>query len=71
MPLTRRLQERRIDVMKSFEQIDLFKKMVASLREEVDKAHHKLYEKALDMATEVDTAEKVPRLCKKQTSREK
>ena len=70
MPLTRRLQEKRIDVMKSFDQIDLLKKMLASLREEVDKTHHKLYEKALAMAKEVDTAEKVPRLCKKQTNRE-
>ena len=69
MPLTRQLQERRIDIMKSLEQIDLLKKMVASLRKEVDETHHKFYRKALAMAEAVDTAERVPRTCKRQTTR--
>ena len=70
MPLTRHLQERRIDVMKSLEQIDLLKKMVTSLREELDETHDKFYQKALAMAKAVDTAERVPRICKRQTNRE-
>ena len=70
MPLTRRLQERRIDVLKSLEQITLLQDTICRLRGDVDDFHKKLYKKCLKMAEKIHVLESAPRRCKIQIYRD-
>ena len=70
MPLTRRLQERIINLLSSLNQIQLLKDTISHLRTKVDETHRKLYQQCLQMAEKVNIPESGPRVWKVQIFRE-
>ena len=70
MPLTRRLQQRKIDIVKSLQCINLLKETINQLRASVEEIHDKFYQQAVEMAKKVNVDESLPRTCKVQTLRE-
>ena len=70
LPLTRRLQERKIDVLASLNQIQLLKDTISDLRTKVDETHGRLYQQCLKMAEKINVPESRPRVCKVQIFRE-
>lgn len=70
MPLTRRLQEQKIDVLSSLNQIQLLKETISDLRAKVYETHGKLYQQCIQMAEKINVPESRPRVCKVQIFRE-
>ena len=67
MPLTRRLQQRKIDIVRSLQCINLMKETINELRANVEEIHEKFYQQAVEMAKKIKVDESVPRLCKVQS----
>ena len=70
MPLTRRLQERQIDVVKCNNYINQLRTDIQNLRINIDEMHAKWYNEAIELASKSSTVESVPRVCNTQIYRE-
>ena len=70
LPLTLQLQQRKIDIAESLKHINLLKLKMKKIRDSVDEYHNQYYYQALELASSVNVKEKMPRLCKVQTTRD-
>ena len=72
LPVTRKLQQKEIDIAKSLDLIRSLKRTCSKLRKNIEESHTKWYSKAVELASKVDIKEKEikkPRTCSKQIHR--
>ena len=70
LSLAVQLQQRNIDVVKSFKHINVLKTRLQELRDSVDQIHDDYYDQALESAKNVEVKEKYPRIYNVQATRE-
>ena len=64
---TKKLQGVETDVMKEYQEIDLLKSTVMTVRKNINEYHRNWFEEATKLAGVVDSSPAMPRICERQT----
>ena len=65
--ITVKLQKIEMDIMKGYSEVNVIRTTVKEIREDVDKHHKEWYDRIKELAKSLDTDERSPRICPRQT----
>ena len=65
--ITVKLQKIEMDIMKGYSEVNVIRTTVKEIREDVDKHHKEWYDRIKELSKSLDTDERSPRICPRQT----